>query len=400
LTPETYEGAMDGVMYAGDLEMVKLIKSSNGFESWNKTFPAIASRGLGIASGAGQVEMVKYLRKMDRAIDVNNFASSGHTALTKASRQGNVNMVKYLLSMKARIDTQDMAMAWGVTNAKTPLTEAAFGGHVDVVELLLLNEEDPNVETNGYRTPLVNVALNSRLERDAISKITSALCKAKANVEHQCKDGFTAMAHAIAIGNHHALQALFVMGSNHEGFDYYSLGGIDMDVKIDEFGEYPHDSKLPSRMSKMNITSRKASPHVDNKRISSTASPLFQAIIANNMDCLRVLDGYCVNMNHVNKESMGARCLVKILGGKRKKTMKLLEERGYSDVECASIVELYLNLVFEGKDEGRLEQSCIPGSLQAGDDEALLSEENDHEGLGLKKNLEADLDLGAASAEI
>jgi hypothetical protein len=52
------------------------------------------------------------------------------------------------------------------------------------------------------------------------------------------------MSHAVAIGNHTAMQTMFVMGSKKSGFDHYSTGGFNL---LDTESSQAHASAFTGR---------------------------------------------------------------------------------------------------------------------------------------------------------
>jgi len=115
-------------------------------------------------------------------------------------------------------------------------------------------------------------------------------------------DGSTAMSHAVAIGNHTAMQTMFVMGSKKSGFDHYSTGGFNLlDTESSQAlakGEYPENE--PARL--------------DKEGEKAATNFLTAAYASNDIDTLRVLVGFGVDVNHHNQEYLGILALGTALG--------------------------------------------------------------------------------------
>jgi len=79
--------------------------------------------------------------------DPNTQNEDGETPLHEASYRGHTDIVKELLKHKADPNIQG---TWG----DTPLYSASYGGHTDIVKTLLAAGADPNIQNNYGRTPL------------------------------------------------------------------------------------------------------------------------------------------------------------------------------------------------------------------------------------------------------
>lgn len=90
-------------------------------------------------------------------MDINLPASEGRTALGYAAQRGNREIVSLLLENGASAHISDQYEI-------SPLSEAAFGGHIGVVDVLLrVGRADPNVPRDNGVTPLVVAAFKGLL---------------------------------------------------------------------------------------------------------------------------------------------------------------------------------------------------------------------------------------------
>lgn len=95
---------------------------------------------LHIAASEGKLEIVKKL--IGLGIDINRRGGTfGGGAINIAASEGYIEIVKYLLSCGAEMDVSEPE--------RNPLFAAIYGGHKDIVELLINNGIDISVKYTG-----------------------------------------------------------------------------------------------------------------------------------------------------------------------------------------------------------------------------------------------------------
>jgi len=97
---------------------------------------------LHVASAFGNMELVKYLVK--KGVDINkNSGILGGAPINEAASKGHLDVVRYLLSYGALLDTSN--------SQYNPLFSAIYGGHAQIVNLLLEEGMDATVKYTGKR---------------------------------------------------------------------------------------------------------------------------------------------------------------------------------------------------------------------------------------------------------
>lgn len=130
-------------------------------------------------------ELVKLIKKDEKAtVDLKDQDSK--TALFHAAWHNQRDIVKYLHEQKADLSIQDYREV-------TPLMAAADYGHVDTVVYLL--EQKVDVDHVDYRkkTALISAAESSNTSDDRHLICAQLLLKANAKIDHQDKNGNTAI---------------------------------------------------------------------------------------------------------------------------------------------------------------------------------------------------------------
>ena len=107
---------------------------------------------LGLADRGGDLDMVNLLLAKGAKVDAANV--NGDTPILWASLYGHGEIVKRLYAKGARLDRP----GWN------PLHYAAFGGHLDVMEVLLDLGVDANVRSANQSTPLIMAVRNRKPE--------------------------------------------------------------------------------------------------------------------------------------------------------------------------------------------------------------------------------------------
>lgn len=109
------------------------------------------SSALHDAEDKNDIETVKKLIRQGRDVNVRN--ARGWPVLVAAASDGHVEITHLLLQAGAKVNEKELS------NGGTALFWAAYGGHLNVVKLLLANKADPNIKTNNETSPLMATAL-------------------------------------------------------------------------------------------------------------------------------------------------------------------------------------------------------------------------------------------------
>ena len=128
--------------------------------------------------------------------------------LYEASKQGRTDEVRSILSSgMVEVDTVDLLDSWGRAplhwadkGGSTPLHEAAFRGHNEVVQVLLSRGADPNGADNRGRTPL-HRALHIMEEK----RVIKMLLEFGADPQQKDEQGKTPFDEAVRKGNREVL---------------------------------------------------------------------------------------------------------------------------------------------------------------------------------------------------
>lgn len=110
------------------------------------------ARSLAEACSDGDIEAVKRLLNEGRS--VHETTEDGESLLSLACSAGYYELAEVLLRMQANVEDR------GIKGDCTPLMEAASGGFVDVVRLLIAHNADVNAQSSaGIFTTRNNYAL-------------------------------------------------------------------------------------------------------------------------------------------------------------------------------------------------------------------------------------------------
>jgi ankyrin repeat protein len=153
------------------------------------------------AANAGDLAKVKALLK-DNPDLVSSKDSYGLTPLHYAAWQGHKEVAELLLIAKADINAK-------ANDGRTPLHVAAYWGQKDVAALLLVNQADVNAKDEGGWTPLHYAAWGGQKDVAALLLIHKADVNAKAN------DGRTPL-HAAAYWGHKDVVKLLRQHGGHK----------------------------------------------------------------------------------------------------------------------------------------------------------------------------------------
>ena len=167
---------------------------------------------LGVAAGYGQMEAVKFL--LASGADLHATDKVG-TPLHWAAGNGQLEMVRFLISQGADINLKNQSRIdpW---RGHTALFNAAAGGHVKVIEMLLREGANADEKTNKGLTPLMEAA--SQGKNDAVK----ALIKAGADVSAKTDEvilkksivHFTPMLMAVMSGDEETVLTLLLNGAD------------------------------------------------------------------------------------------------------------------------------------------------------------------------------------------
>ena len=95
---------------------------------------------LHVASAEGAYDIVQYF--VELGLDINKFAGTYNgNSLNEAAGEGHIDVVRYLLTNGSKLDTSDPE--------SNPLFSAIYGGHKDIVQLLLDSGIDASVRYTG-----------------------------------------------------------------------------------------------------------------------------------------------------------------------------------------------------------------------------------------------------------
>jgi ankyrin repeat protein len=108
---------------------------------------------LHLAASLGRLAVVRHL--VERGADIDREAGvSGSAAIDRAASHGRREVVEYLLSVGAKLDTSEPE--------KNPLFSAIYGGHADIVEVLLAAGIDAGVSYARPKLPVTDAANYAR----------------------------------------------------------------------------------------------------------------------------------------------------------------------------------------------------------------------------------------------
>lgn len=129
------------------------------------------------------------------------------TPLFDASWRGHVNIVKDLLSLQASVNVADYQL-------RTPLHEAAYYGRLHIVEMLVDAKADLEAEDNWQQTPLFRAVDSGR--EDVVEYLVNHQHKhghEKAKTNQLDSDGVTVQHLAAFNGNPEMSEWLFYQGA-------------------------------------------------------------------------------------------------------------------------------------------------------------------------------------------
>ncbi|CAG5121213.1 unnamed protein product [Candidula unifasciata] len=144
------------------------------------------SESIGHRSGSGNVA---------------DASEEGESLLSLACSAGYYELAQVLLTMKANVEDR------GIKGDCTPLMEAASGGHVDIVRLLLLHHADINAQSSAGNTPLHYGACGG------FKDVVLELVMNGANVEIHNENGHTPLMEAASAGHVEVAKILLEHGA-------------------------------------------------------------------------------------------------------------------------------------------------------------------------------------------
>ena len=160
--------------------------------------------GLVLAAQGGHADMVKAL--IERGADVWCRDHQGDTALIHAARQGKVDAVRAVLGEWGGRTIDEVGH-----NKRSALQVAAAAGHIEVVQVLLIQEEaNIDIEDVQGRRALALAAEQNHVE------VVKLLLTARTNTEARDKDGNTAFTLAAEKGHVEVVKTLLQAGANME----------------------------------------------------------------------------------------------------------------------------------------------------------------------------------------
>lgn len=149
----------------------------------------------------GETSYVEALLKQNPTLDVDRPRSkTGSTALYTACRLGYVDIAKVLLRRKANVNDD------GQQGGFTPITAAAFSGHLSTVKLLLASGVDIESQDRRERTALYAAVEGNKPD------VVRFLCESGANVNVKEKSGWAPLTRAAYNGYVDVAKALVKHG--------------------------------------------------------------------------------------------------------------------------------------------------------------------------------------------
>ena len=158
------------------------------------------------AAGGGYVGLLRRLLAHGAPVDV--VVKGGLTAVMAAAMNGQLEALRLLLAApggEAAVNQQDPGS--GIHS----LASAASSGCTAEARLLLQHGADPNLADNDGNSPLIRAAMASG---DAGRGVAALLLDAEAEIDHQSKEGATALYWACALSNVQVAKLLLERGAN------------------------------------------------------------------------------------------------------------------------------------------------------------------------------------------
>jgi ankyrin repeat protein len=195
-----YRGALQGTLTQKDL--TRLLKQGADLEY--KCIDQRDQTSLWIACAVGHTRIVKMLLASGARVEARN--ADGGTCLVVAAQVGHVDVVAALLDAGADIEWPSAAAAGG----KMALCVAASGGHTAVVKLLLKKDARIDAREADGSTPLSTAAFHGHLP--CINALLSN--NPPANVNSQCNVHATALWTTCNRGHTACAEALLKAGAD------------------------------------------------------------------------------------------------------------------------------------------------------------------------------------------
>ncbi|XP_041363273.1 ankyrin repeat and KH domain-containing protein 1-like [Gigantopelta aegis] len=129
------------------------------------------------------------IRKLCDSTNVPEPTEEGESLLSLACSAGYYELAQVLLAMKANVEDR------GIKGDCTPLMEAASGGHVDIVRLLISHGADVDAQSSAGNTPLHYAACGG------FTEVVQEIIKANARVEVHNENGHTPLMEAASAGH-------------------------------------------------------------------------------------------------------------------------------------------------------------------------------------------------------
>ncbi len=137
-----YQVKNDGFIAAcesGNLDIIRfLLNSKNADINYENNL------GFKSACEFGQLEVVKYLLYSEELKEVANIYANGQEGLLMAAYKGRLDVVKFLLETHLKKDNIQARLL----NTNEAFKMACIGGHIDLVEYLMSNNEIPKIDPN------------------------------------------------------------------------------------------------------------------------------------------------------------------------------------------------------------------------------------------------------------
>jgi uncharacterized protein len=179
------------------------------------------ARAVVTAAHDGNLEAVRRLVQRDRGLLEAIGQNWGFTPLTVAAWGGHVEVIRYLVGEGAQVDLQDGA-------GFSALGCACHNGHIEATRLLLSRGADPAITIDGGKTPLMTASEHGHT--DVVAVLLAQGC---GDVDRQRSlNGWTALHYACKEGHVGVAMALLGAGADpHVVEDEEGLTPLDMAVQ-------------------------------------------------------------------------------------------------------------------------------------------------------------------------
>ncbi|PVD39591.1 hypothetical protein C0Q70_02226 [Pomacea canaliculata] len=177
-----------------DPEVLRTLTSSvsSALDEATQAINCMRSEQQGQLQGEGAQTLterdVGTVRKLYESGSVPDTTEEGESLLSLACSAGYYELAQVLLAMNANVEDR------GIKGDCTPLMEAASGGYLEIVRLLILHGADVNAQSSAGNTPLHSAACGGHVE------VVKELITSGASVEVHNENGHTPLMEAASAG--------------------------------------------------------------------------------------------------------------------------------------------------------------------------------------------------------